>query len=236
MPNPLRWRGHEVSRIEGFSDTVFAFALTLLVVSLEVPHTFHELVGVMQGFLPFACSFALLIWIWHQHNLFFRRYGMQDALTATINAVILFVVLFYVYPLKFVFTTMFGGLGLVTIPDPELNQHSVRLMFVIYGLGFVVLFTLFALLYWHAYRHRTALNLTELEAFDAQAAIREHLVSVTVGLCAIVAAMVLPGRSAGMAGVVYMLMGPAHTYNGWRSGRLRNALEERLGSPPAREI
>ena len=29
-------RGHEVKRIEAFSDAVFAFAVTLLIVSLEV--------------------------------------------------------------------------------------------------------------------------------------------------------------------------------------------------------
>ena len=35
----FRWRGHEVSRIEALNDAVFAFAITLLVVSLEVPKT-----------------------------------------------------------------------------------------------------------------------------------------------------------------------------------------------------
>ena len=33
----FRWRSHDVSRIEGLSDAVFGFAVTLLVVSLEVP-------------------------------------------------------------------------------------------------------------------------------------------------------------------------------------------------------
>jgi hypothetical protein len=28
----FRWRGHEVSRIEGLSDAVFAFAITLLLI------------------------------------------------------------------------------------------------------------------------------------------------------------------------------------------------------------
>ena len=223
----------EVSRVEGFSDAVFAFAITLLVVSLEVPHTYHELMEVMQGFLPFACSFTLLIWIWHQHNLFFRRFGMQDALTVTINAAILFVVLFYVYPLKFMFSTMFGGMGLLDIPNPELTVGSVRRVFVIYGVGFVVLFLLFASLYGHAYRHRTALGLTPLETYDARAAIREQLVSVSVGLCSILAALALPDRAVGMAGVLYTLMGPAHAYNGWSSGRRRKALEEQAPAPAA---
>ena len=36
----FRWRGQEITRIEGLSDAVFAFAITLPVVSLEVPKTF----------------------------------------------------------------------------------------------------------------------------------------------------------------------------------------------------
>ena len=35
-PGTFRWRGGEIARIEGLSDAVFAFAVTLLIVSLEV--------------------------------------------------------------------------------------------------------------------------------------------------------------------------------------------------------
>ena len=48
MAHPSHRR--EVSRIEGFSDAVFAFAVTLLVVSLEVPHTFDDLWIAMRQF------------------------------------------------------------------------------------------------------------------------------------------------------------------------------------------
>ena len=46
----FRWRSHEVSRTEGLSDAVFGFAITLLVVSLEVPKTYGELMQTMRGF------------------------------------------------------------------------------------------------------------------------------------------------------------------------------------------
>src|SRR6476661_1233675 len=100
----FRWRSHEISRIEGLSDAVFGFAVTLLVVSLEVPKTFAELMNAMRGFGAFAICFTLLILVWFNQYKFFRRYGLQDTYTVILNLVLLFVVMFYVYPLKFVFT------------------------------------------------------------------------------------------------------------------------------------
>src|SRR5438046_2142757 len=91
----FRWRGHEVSRIEGLSDAVFAFAITLLVVSLEVPKTFAELAETMHGFGAFLVSFLLLFAVWFNQYKFYRRYGLQDTTTVLLNAVLLFVVLFY---------------------------------------------------------------------------------------------------------------------------------------------
>jgi hypothetical protein len=56
-------RNHPPGR---FSDAVFAFAVTLLVVSLEVPKSFHELMAAMRGFTAFGVCFALLADVWVQ--------------------------------------------------------------------------------------------------------------------------------------------------------------------------
>lgn len=98
-PEAFRHRGHEVTRLEALSDAVFALAMTLLIVSVEVPSSFQALMDVVRGFPAFAICFAILIWFWHTHYTFCRRYGLQDTVTISLNSVLLFVVLFYVYPL-----------------------------------------------------------------------------------------------------------------------------------------
>src|SRR5262245_7467923 len=171
MAQPLRadHQRREVSRIEGFSDAVFAFAVTLLVVSLEVPRTFDELWTTMRGFVAFAICFALLFQVWWRHHTYFRRYGLEDATTMALTGVLLFVVLFYVYPLKFVWTTfvrqiMDGAQGaVITLPgghvEPVIRNAQVWQMFVVYGLGAAAVFAVFVALYAHAFRLREALHL-----------------------------------------------------------------------------
>jgi hypothetical protein len=218
-------RRHEVSRVEAFSDAVFAFALTLLVVSLDVPNSYDELVKLMAGFAPFACSFALLTWIWYEHNIFFRRYGMQDGLVVTVNAGLLFVVLFYVYPLKFLFTSAFSFfIPALRVSGSLLTGGELGYIFAIYGAGFAALFLIFGLLYLLAYRSRHTLGLSAVEIFDVKSAAGAHMVSVGVGVLAVAVALLAPGYTTGMSGFTYFLMWPAHAAYGSRVRRQRKAL------------
>lgn len=230
----FRWRSHEISRIEGLSDAVFAFAVTLLVVSLEVPKTYGDLMETMRGFGSFAICFALLFVVWFNQYKFFRRYGLQDNLTLVINAVLLFVVLFYVYPLKFVFSflvdTFTGGHGEVRLPNGTVegmveSADQVAGLMIIFGIGYIAVFGVFALLYWHAYRKRQVLELNDLEVFDTRTDIRESLLNVAIGTTSMVIAVVAGGRLAGIAGMTYMLTPVVLTVHGTINGRRRKKLE-----------
>lgn len=217
----FRWRGGEVSRIEGLTDAVFAFALTLIVVSLEVPGSFEELYRIMLTFPVFAICFAMLVMVWYYHYRFFRRFGLEDFQTILLNTALLFVVLFYVYPLKFVFTGLLSdllGLGVASVSDTTLPQ--ARLLMVFYSSGVVLIFGLFALMNLRAYRLREALELDELETYLTHSEIGAHVISLAIGVLSIVLALVSPGIwGPFLAGVIYFLMGPAHGVYGYRRGK-----------------
>jgi uncharacterized membrane protein len=227
----FRLRGTEVSRLEALSDAVFGFAITLLVVSLEVPQTFAQLRETMIGFLAFAASFSLLFLVWYFQHRWFRQYGLQDGVTIVLNGVLLFVVLFFVYPLKFVCSFLITQLlvrrsFMVTLSDgsrvPIIAETDGGAMMGIYGAGYVAVFAVFALLYLHAYRSRDALELSYAEALETADNARENLLNVAIGTLSI--AFALATNNGGLAGWCYMLVGPLLGVHGWWSGRRRTRL------------
>lgn len=190
----FRWRGGEITRLEAFTDAVFAFAVTLLIVSLEVPRTFSELAQTMKGFVPFAVCFALLAHIWYRHYIFSRRYGLQTTYSVFLNSILLFVVLFYVYPLKFLFTLSLGGLfGGMTGQGPAMIElRQVPALVAVFSLGYAAVFSVFTLLYLYAYRKRRELELNEYEVVRTRNETITYAVAAGVGVLVAITAQLLP--------------------------------------------
>lgn len=195
----FQWRGADITRLEHFSDAVFAFAVTLLVVSLEVPKNFTELMAALRGFVAFGACFAMLVVVWVYHCQFFRRYGLQGAWITLLNSVLLFCVLFYVYPLKFLAFAMFAG----THPT---SAHDFRMIVIVYGSGYAAVFVTFALMYLHAWGKRKQLALNEMECLRTRHILINHLAIACIGCCSVALAIVLPERLVSLAGYFYFVI------------------------------
>lgn len=189
-PHEFRWRSREISRLEGLSDAVFGFAITLLIVALEVPKTSGELFETMRGFAGFALTFFILYTLWYRQFVFFRRYGLEDPPTVALTGALLFVVLFFVFPLKFFVGTMvnrlLGAPKTIRLPDGAVEKvirpEHIPLLMSIYAAGFVAVSVIFFLLYAHAYRKREELHLNELETFDTRRSLEALLYTTIMGL------------------------------------------------------
>jgi uncharacterized membrane protein len=219
----FHWRGGEPTRLEGFTDAVFAFAVTLLVVSLEVPKTFPELLVAMHGFFAFGVSFALLANVWYQHYRFFRRYALDSSWVVFLNCALLFFVLFYVYPLKFLFTAMFDGSGI--------SASEARSLFTIWSLGYAAVFGIFALLYLHAWRMRAPLELTPLETMRTQVSLLDYVAMVFIALLSTALARAVPDQYVGIAGYIYFIVPVYFTIAHSIAGRRERQLQSQ--PPPA---
>lgn len=220
----FRLRGYEVKRIEAFSDAVFGFAVTLLIVSLEVPKSFEELLITMKGFFAFGISFLFLMLIWYEQNMFFRRYSLDNKTIIFLNGCLLFIVLFYVYPLKFLFTLIFNSIS----ASVHIEQRQLPALMYIYSAGYIIIYILFFFMYLHACRKKDELELTAVEFYDTKTRMWAQLILVSIGILSVIAASILPPQRAGSAGFVYFLIGPAFTIYHSMRGKNRRRLQEEI--------
>lgn len=228
----FRWRGTDVTRLEGFTDAVLGFAITLLVVSLDVPDTFDELLQALRGFVPFGLCFAALVFLWYQHYIYFRRYGLNTTFILWCNTLLLFVILIYVYPLKFLANYLLdglvglsaSGLGEGGLSRPLVRDDQLHILMIVYGLGFVAVRMMFLILYLYAYRQRRPLELNALEQFDTITSIRANAINVAVGCLSVGIAFLGGPDAASAAGWTYLLLFPSLSISGIFANRQRQRI------------
>ena len=92
-------------RTEAFSDGVFAIAITLLILEVNVPETAFD--NLWQGiadqwpsYLAYATSFITIGGIWLAHHGIFRRLQYANQRLMVINLLLLMVVSFLPFPTK----------------------------------------------------------------------------------------------------------------------------------------
>jgi uncharacterized membrane protein len=221
MPHaiPFRNRAHEVSRIEAFSDVIFGFAISLLVVSLEAPKTYAQMMEVLRGFLPFTICFWIFIDIWFEHHHFYKRYALQDKTTMGLNTFLLFVILFYVYPLKYMFTLDTQSLMGQRV---DLPPGGATVLFTIYGIGVTAVFWLLAAMYGNAWRHRAVLQLNAVEEIDTLERVYDNFF---MGLFGVISISLAHSPWSRFAGGVYFLICIPKTLVPWTMGVKRSKRE-----------
>ena len=89
------------NRLEAFSDGVFAIAITLLVLELNVPageHLWHQLKDEWPSFAAFFVSFWVIGIIWVNHHAVLDHLARADRGVLYLNLLLLFTVVFIPFP------------------------------------------------------------------------------------------------------------------------------------------
>jgi len=133
------------ARVESFSDGVFAFAITLLVLGFQVPSLDSAsdpllrkaLFAQLPQVIPYVTSFATIGIIWLNHHTMFHEVEHVERGTLILNLLLLLVVSFIPYP-----TAVLGRYG------------PLRSSAVLYGAALSMLGACYTLLWRHIARRK----------------------------------------------------------------------------------
>jgi uncharacterized membrane protein len=127
----------DTTRLETFSDGVFAIAATLLILDVHAAggSATHGLVHAWPSYAVYAISFATIGIIWVNHHTVFRQIGRVDRTFLFINVFFLMVVSFIPFP-----TRVLG----------EHLRDGSRAPAFAYGLTFTLMAILYGALWFYA--------------------------------------------------------------------------------------
>ena len=190
----FRLRGMEMTRLETFTDAAFAFAVTLLVISVDdVPNSYDEFVEALKKIPAFIVCFITLMFFWHGHHQWSRRYGLEDGWSMVWSLALVATVLIFIYPLRAILGTYFAFLTDGTLPMPfDLDESEMGALFVVFGVGFSSMAVVIVILYLIALRRRVSLAMNQREIRATHEAVLGWGLVTLTGLIQTLLAMTLP--------------------------------------------
>ncbi|HEX5124264.1 MAG TPA: TMEM175 family protein [Rhodanobacteraceae bacterium] len=214
----FRIRGASPTRVDAFVDAAFAFAVTLLVISIgHLPTSVGDLVQALRGVPAFAASFYIISRFWLAHRAWSRHYGIEDAYGVRLSLALVFLLLVYVYPLRMVaeltFTSLSGG-WLEETPVVVQSVTDLRTIYVVFGVGYALTAAIFVQLHRHALGLADELRLTAAERIRTRTICRRWSGVIVLACISVVLALVLPmGRDQAfpcdiVPGFLYLLLIP----------------------------
>ena len=218
----FHYRGLETTRLENLSDAVFGFAITLLVISSNVPKNYLELQISMYGFLGFIFCTMLLLGLWDNHSNFFLHYGLQDRTTKALNALFLFVLLFYVYPLKYLFSYLGTAIYVLIkrqmgdnseafkqtlnlLAADELNIVQWKDLMIRFGLGLFFIYLIIMLMHINALKKKEQLQLNPKEVFITNTFAHQYFILMVITVISMMVVLIFGGQAAQYSGLVYLM-------------------------------
>lgn len=211
----FKLRGENMTRIEVFVDAAFAFAVTMLVISIdEIPSNIPELLEVSKGIPAFAVSVLQLMWIWSTHSTWSKRFGLEDGTSIFMSVLLIILVLIYIYPLKIMFSGFFAWATGGYLPSSfELNSfQELRIMFLYFALGFITIFLIYFWMYKHALSLQEKLRLTKYEIHKIGTQIRISILLAGVGVISAIIPFLLSDKLIALSGFSYALIGVVYHF------------------------
>jgi len=185
----------ETTRVEAFSDGVFAIAITLLVLEIKVPHeAAHgrlaaELLRLWPSYLAFLVSFANIGVMWVNHHRLFGLIRRSDDGLVGLNLLLLL------------------GVTWVPFPTAVLAEHLLgpdqRVAGLLYAGTFFALAIVFNLLWRHAVRKGLCADHADVVSITRQYALGPVLYALTAGVAWLSATACLVG--SGLLAVYFAL-------------------------------
>ena len=163
-------RGDNMTRIETFVDAAFAFAFTMLVISIdEIPKSPPELFELSRDIPAFVFSALIIGAVWLAHAKWSRTFGLQDSITVYLSLALVILMLVFVYPIKLMMqaTVLYISLkyGIQVFDnglfdDVGWADGTVAGLFVYVAVGLISLGSIIIAFYQNALRYGKELHIT----------------------------------------------------------------------------